>query len=179
MPITTENVRAIKAWEQAEGTAAHFNPLATTQGGFAGETQFNSVGVKNYVDVPGRHRRQRARSIQNGLYTNILAALRAGNNADAVADAIRASPWGTGGLVEQDPRAGQGKSRTARGGAQRGFALGNRLAQDLGDRLHLVDAARDLAAERERRFHVAAEVEVVHRFAGSGSPRGPRARPLR
>ena len=36
--------------------------------------------------------------------------------------------------------------------------------EDLRDRQHLVDAARDLAAERERRFHVAAEVEVVHRF---------------
>ena len=36
------------------------------------------------------------------------------------------------------------------------------------DRQHLVDAARDLAAERERRFHVAAEVEVVHRLQASG-----------
>src|SRR4051812_11878264 len=47
-PITPSNVQAITAWEQAEGTKAAFNPLATTQGGFAGETQFNSVGVKNY-----------------------------------------------------------------------------------------------------------------------------------
>ena len=49
MPITSENVKAITAWEQAEGTAASFNPLATTQGGFSGESQFNSVGVKNYA----------------------------------------------------------------------------------------------------------------------------------
>src|SRR5258708_5857525 len=48
-PITSENVRAITAWEQAEGTAARFNPLATTQSGFSGETNFNSVGVKNYT----------------------------------------------------------------------------------------------------------------------------------
>ncbi len=34
MPITSENVRAISAWEQAEGTKASFNPLATTQGGY-------------------------------------------------------------------------------------------------------------------------------------------------
>jgi hypothetical protein len=33
MPITSENVRAIAAWQQAEGTKASFNPLATTQGG--------------------------------------------------------------------------------------------------------------------------------------------------
>ncbi len=30
------------------------------------------------------------------------------------------------------------------------------------DGLHLVDAADDLTAERDRRFHVAAEVEVLH-----------------
>ena len=30
-------------------TSASFNPLATTQSGFAGETRFNSVGVKNYA----------------------------------------------------------------------------------------------------------------------------------
>ena len=42
-----------------------------------------------------------AKVIQNGLYSNILAALQSGNNAMAVAQAIKASPWGTGGLVEK------------------------------------------------------------------------------
>jgi hypothetical protein len=98
MPITPENVRAIKAWEQAEGTAARFNPLATTQGGFAGATSFNSVGVKNYVSYADGLAAN-AKVIQNGLYGNILAALRAGNSAAGVADAIKNSPWGTGGLV--------------------------------------------------------------------------------
>ena len=37
VPVTGSNVQAITAWEQAEGTKAAFNPLATTQGGFAGE----------------------------------------------------------------------------------------------------------------------------------------------
>jgi hypothetical protein len=100
MPVTSENVRAITAWEKAEGTAARFNPLATTQGGFPGATKFNSVGVKNYVSYEDGLAAN-AKVIQNGLYGNILAALRNGNDAMAVARAIKASPWGTGGLVER------------------------------------------------------------------------------
>jgi hypothetical protein len=99
MPETADNVRAITAWEQAEGTAAHFNPLATTQSGFAGETGFNSVGVKNYASYEDGLSAN-VKAITNGLYGNILAALRAGNNAMAVGQAIADSPWGThGGVV--------------------------------------------------------------------------------
>src|SRR5260221_1829828 len=76
MPITSENVRAISAWEQAEGTKASFNPLATTQGGFAGETRFNSVGVKNYASYQDGINAN-AHAITNGRYTNILDACRA------------------------------------------------------------------------------------------------------
>ena len=76
MPITSENVRAIAAWEQAEGTKASFNPLATTQSGFAGETKFNSVGVKNYATYQDGIDAN-AHALLNGRYTNILDALRA------------------------------------------------------------------------------------------------------
>jgi hypothetical protein len=97
-PITAENVKAIAAWEQAEGTAASFNPLATTQSGFAGETRFNSVGVKNYASYQNGLDAN-VHALTNGRYANILAALGAGNSATAVAQAIANSPWGTGGLV--------------------------------------------------------------------------------
>jgi hypothetical protein len=100
MPVTAENVRAMTAWQQAEGTAAHFNPLATTQAGFAGETRFNSVGVKNYVSYADGLAAN-IKAITNGRYGNILSALQAGNNAMDVARAIANSPWGTGGLVER------------------------------------------------------------------------------
>jgi hypothetical protein len=106
VPITKENVRAITAWEQAEGTAARFNPLATTQSGYAGETQFNSVGVKNYVSYQDGIDAN-AKVLQNGLYGNILDALRQGNDALAVARAIKSSPWGTGGLVEKILQSGE------------------------------------------------------------------------
>ena len=98
MPVTSENVRAISAWEQAEGTKASFNPLATTQSGFAGETRFNSVGVKNYATYQDGIDAN-VHAITNGRYTNVLDALRAGNSAQAVAQAIADSPWGTHGGV--------------------------------------------------------------------------------
>jgi hypothetical protein len=94
MPVTSENVRAVAAWEQAEGTKAAFNPLATTQSGFAGETRFNSVGVKNYATYQDGIDAN-AHALLNGRYTNVLDALRAGNSATAVAQAIADSPWGT------------------------------------------------------------------------------------
>ncbi len=98
MPITSENVKAITAWEQAEGTKAAFNPLATTQSGYTGETRFNSVGVKNYAAYADGIDAN-VQALTNGRYANILAALQAGNSATAVAQAIANSPWGTGGGV--------------------------------------------------------------------------------
>jgi hypothetical protein len=98
MPITNDNVRAVAAWEQAEGTAARFNPLATTQSGFEGETRFNSVGVKNYAKYDDGINAN-IRAITNGLYGNVLDALKAGNSAERVGQAIADSPWGTHGGV--------------------------------------------------------------------------------
>ena len=104
MPLTASNLQAITAWEQAEGTKAAFNPLATTQGGFAGETTFNHVGVKNYVSYQDGIDAN-VKVITNGLYPNILAALQRGDSAQSVAEAVANSPWGTGGLVEKILRA--------------------------------------------------------------------------
>jgi len=100
MPTTPSNVQAITAWQQAEGTKAAFNPLATTQGGYAGETQFNSVGVKNFASYQDGLAAN-VKVITNGRYGNILAALQQGTNAMDVAKAIAASPWGTGTGVER------------------------------------------------------------------------------
>jgi hypothetical protein len=99
-PVTASNVQAIAAWEQAEGTKAAYNPLATTQGGYAGETRFNSVGVKNFATYQDGIDAN-VKVITNGLYGNILTALQQGNNAMAVAQAVASSPWGTGTGVER------------------------------------------------------------------------------
>lgn len=96
IPLTGENIRAMEAWMQAEGTSAANNPLATTQP-WNGATNFNSVGVKNYQTADDGVSATVA-TLKNGYYPNILSALRSGTAVD-VGQAIAASPWGTGGLV--------------------------------------------------------------------------------
>ncbi|MCX6362852.1 MAG: hypothetical protein NTW58_01515 [Actinobacteria bacterium] len=98
MPITADNVAAIVAWEMAEGghwyNTAYYNPLNTTQS-MPGATVFNSVGVKAYTSwVQGL--KASVITMRNGYYGSILSALSRGNDAQAVADAVAASPWGTG-----------------------------------------------------------------------------------
>jgi hypothetical protein len=97
MPVTGENVKLMVAWQQAEGTRAQFNPLATTQN-MPGATKFNSVGVKNFVSYDDGITAN-IKAITNGRYENILASLRRGDSAVTTAQAIAASPWGSGGLV--------------------------------------------------------------------------------
>jgi hypothetical protein len=94
LPVTSENVKAMTAWAQAEGTKAGYNPLATTQS-MPGASSFNSVGVKNYASYADGLEAT-AKTLTNGHYTNILAALRAGTSAVAVGRAVADSPWGTG-----------------------------------------------------------------------------------
>ena len=50
VPRCPENKIVGVAWEVNEGTAAAWNPLATTYD-MPGATKYNSVGVKNYVGL--------------------------------------------------------------------------------------------------------------------------------
>ena len=98
MPLTSQNVAAITAWELAEGghwhNSARYNPLDTTMPE-PGATAMNSVGVKAYLSWAQGFQATIA-TLRNGYYGGILAALRSGDDAIAVADAVAASPWGTG-----------------------------------------------------------------------------------
>jgi hypothetical protein len=94
LPLTKENMRAMKAWQRAEGTSAAFNPLATTRHA-PGATDMNEVGVKNFRSYE-QGLRATIDTLRNGLYGNILAALRDGTSATRVAQAVADSPWGTG-----------------------------------------------------------------------------------
>jgi hypothetical protein len=96
-PVTPENLRFVTAWEAMEsgGGGGHFNPLNTTQGGFAGETNLNSVGVKNYTSYEDGIAAN-VKVINNGRYQPILDALDKGDNAMAAAKALASTPWGTG-----------------------------------------------------------------------------------
>jgi hypothetical protein len=96
-PDSSSNVSAVLAWEDAEGgnwlNTAEFNPLNTTYV-LDGSYSINSIGVQSYsswdVGVTAT-----VDTLKNGSYGGILSALHAGNNADAVANAVAASPWGT------------------------------------------------------------------------------------
>ncbi len=93
MPQTRENLRAMVAWQLAEGTKARFNPLAVNRK-HAGATDFNSHGVKNYPSYEAGLEETVA-GMHNGLYDEILRALAAGNDASAVGRAVAGSRWGT------------------------------------------------------------------------------------
>jgi hypothetical protein len=62
-PVCGNNLVALVAWQAQEGTRAAWNPLATTMG-MVGATQFNSVGVKNYL------------SLEQGLQATVLTLWR-------------------------------------------------------------------------------------------------------
>ena len=94
-PVTTENLRGLFAWIDAESNAASLlNPLATTMGA-PGARNANSVGVKGYpseeVGLVAT-----VQTLHNGNYPGILAALARGDSALAITEAVAASPWGTG-----------------------------------------------------------------------------------
>ena len=96
-PLTPSNYQVVYSWEYAEsgGGGGMFNPLNTTQGGYAGETDFNSVGVKNYVRYEDGISAN-SKVIHNGYYPAVVDSFQAGNDAARTRDAIAASPWGTG-----------------------------------------------------------------------------------
>lgn len=97
-PASSENLRALVAWERAEGghwsNTARFNPLNTTERA-PGSYPINPVGVQAFTSW-GEGLQATVATLRNGLYGGILAALRGGACAPCVADAVGASPWGTG-----------------------------------------------------------------------------------
>lgn len=98
-PVTGQNLAVMNAWIKAEGTKAAFNPLATCRKA-PGATDFNSVGVKNFTSYD-QGVDTTVGAITNGLYDDVITALRRGDDAYGVADAIAASPWGSGALVRK------------------------------------------------------------------------------
>jgi hypothetical protein len=96
-PETSCNVAAVTAWEIAEGgnwaNPAAYNPLNTTQYE-PGAYSVNPDGVKAYPTW-SEGLAANLTAITNGLYGPVLSALATGDNAQAVASAVAASPWGT------------------------------------------------------------------------------------
>jgi hypothetical protein len=97
------NLWALVAWMQAEGSAAKFNPLATTQD-MPGATDFNWDGVKDYTSFE-QGVAATAKTLNYGAdrglygYKPIRRRLRKSVLAYWTLRAVESSQWGTGGLA--------------------------------------------------------------------------------
>lgn len=103
-PTTRQNRIAIVAWEAAEGgpqfPQAKFNPLNTTLR-YGGSWQFNWVGVQNYpsLQVGLEATKRTLKRTKLVGYAPIRRALKKGDSAQRVLEAVENSTWGTGGLA--------------------------------------------------------------------------------
>jgi len=98
VPVTASNIQAVTTWMAWEGghwkNSAHNNPLNTTLKTSQSTGSMNSVGVQRYANWDAGLDAT-IQTINNGRYANILSALQAGNDTQAVIAAVNASPWGT------------------------------------------------------------------------------------
>lgn len=96
LPQTSCNVNAVLAWERAEGggfgNQAAYNPLNVNPGPGAGWPGHNAIGAWAFPDA-ATGLRYTVATLNSGYYGGIRAALHAGNDAQAVCDAIMRSPW--------------------------------------------------------------------------------------
>jgi peptidoglycan hydrolase CwlO-like protein len=93
-PSCRSNLVALVAWQYSEFTQAAWNPLADTLP-MPGSTDFNSVGVQDYVSLDQGLQAVR-HTLTNGPtlgYPAIVSALRACADAMTTARAINASAW--------------------------------------------------------------------------------------
>jgi hypothetical protein len=95
-PRTSCDFSAVTEWEAREGggfgNQASFNPLNVNPGPGAGWPGSNATGAWAFPDAADGLR-YTVQTLNDGYYGAILSALRAGNSAQAVCDAIMASPW--------------------------------------------------------------------------------------
>lgn len=95
-PLTKCNRNAVVAWEYAEGggfgNQAQNNPLNVNPPYGTGWPGYHATGAWAFPDAETGLRYTVA-TIRNGSYQGIQDALRAGDDAQAVCNAIMASPW--------------------------------------------------------------------------------------
>lgn len=96
LPQTSCNLNAVLEWERAEGggfgNQAAYNPLNVNPGPGAGWPGHNATGAWAFPDA-ATGLRYTVATLNNGYYGGILAALRAGNDAQRVCNEIERSPW--------------------------------------------------------------------------------------
>src|SRR5580700_4808351 len=96
LPVTSCNFSAVTEWERREGggfgNQASFNALNVNPGPGAGWPGHPAIGAWAFPDA-ATGLRYTVATLNLGYYDGIRAALRAGNSAQAVCNAIMASPW--------------------------------------------------------------------------------------
>lgn len=102
-PERPRNLTALVAWQAAEGGPSHsqakWNPLNSTQT-MPGATDFNTVGVKNYVsEDQGLEATVKTLHGKGHGYEPILERLAKNSRPRTTLSAVEASDWGTGGLA--------------------------------------------------------------------------------
>lgn len=103
-PMHGNNQLTLVAWMAAEGSPdnppqAKFNPLNTTQR-MQGSTQFNSIGVQNYVSLEqGLEATKLTLQSKGHRYWLIRRRLRRNARPRRTLRAVERSAWGTGGLA--------------------------------------------------------------------------------
>lgn len=130
-PVTQSNIQFIERWITREGGGGANNPLNTTQQ-MNGSTVLagNSAGVQNYsnLDVGVQ---ATVKTLLNGFYPNIVAALKAGTASEADAGGQLSkdlSTWSGGGYstvanVKARPSNSIGTTGNPAGGASSGAGL--------------------------------------------------------
>jgi peptidoglycan hydrolase-like protein with peptidoglycan-binding domain len=96
-PVTSENLKYLYAWRQAEGKGGKYNPFNTTWKR-PGSTKMNSAGVQNYVSLEDGMVAT-LKTLRNGFYDCIVNGLKNDIGAAQIAKCPSLKTWGTGDLV--------------------------------------------------------------------------------
>lgn len=96
-PVTSENLKYLYAWRQAEGRGGKYNPFNTTWKR-PGSTKMNSAGVQNYMSLEDGMIAT-LKTLRNGYYDCIVNGLKNDIGAAQIAKCPSLKTWGTGNLV--------------------------------------------------------------------------------
>jgi len=96
-PVTSENLKYLYAWRQAEGKGGRYNPFNTTWKR-PGSTKMNSVGVQHYTSLEDGMIAT-LKTLRNGYYDCIVNGLKNDIGASEIAKCPSLKTWGTGNLV--------------------------------------------------------------------------------
>lgn len=96
-PVTSENLKYLYAWRQAEGKGGRYNPFNTTWKR-PGSTKMNSHGVQHYASLEDGMVAT-LKTLRNGYYDCIVNGLKNDIGASEIAKCPSLKTWGTGNLV--------------------------------------------------------------------------------